>query len=176
MATDCPSPNGVAAQLEKILASPSFGNGSQASRLLRFVVERTLEGREEEIKESVLGVEVFGRQSFDPRTDPIVRVEASRLRQKLTGYYQSEGKQDAVRIVLPKRGYVPTFEPVDGRVLVPEAPARSSSRREKMAWGIAALFVLTTAGLGLAYWRQSHREIESLKFSILPPGGGGFPE
>ena len=59
MATDCPHPNGVAAQLEKILSSPSFGNGSQASRLLRFVVERTLEGREEEIKESVLGVEVF---------------------------------------------------------------------------------------------------------------------
>src|SRR5258708_6613553 len=114
MATDCPSPNGVAAQLEKILSSQSLGAaGSQAARLLRFVVERTLEGRADEIKESVLGVEVFGRRSFDPRTDPIVRVEASRLRQKLTSYYESDGKQDKIRIILPKRGYVPVFEPVE---------------------------------------------------------------
>src|SRR5207248_8858913 len=100
---DYPVPHAVAAQLEKILSSQTFGSGSQGSRLLRFVVERTLEGRAEEIKESVLGVEVFGRHSFDPRTDPIVRVEASRLRQKLTSYYDSEGKPDAVRIVFLQR-------------------------------------------------------------------------
>ena len=133
MATNCPAQD-VAAQLEKILSSQTFGNGTQASRLLRFVVERTLEHREEEIKESVLGVEVFGRPSFDPRTDPIVRVEASRLRQKLTSYYQSDGKEDAVRIVLPKRGYVPVFEPVERPTLAPTAPASSASRREKTAW------------------------------------------
>src|SRR5436189_1068805 len=111
MATNCPAQS-VAAHLEKILSSQSFGNGTQASRLLRFVVERTLEGRADEIKESVLGVEVFGRPSFDPRTDPIARVEASRLRQRLASYYQSEGRQDAVRIILPKGSYVPIFEPV----------------------------------------------------------------
>ena len=76
-------PNGVAAELEKVLSSQGFANASQGSRLLRFVVERTLEGRADEIKESVLGVEVFGRPSFDPRTDPIARVEASRLRNRL---------------------------------------------------------------------------------------------
>src|SRR5437868_5394640 len=119
MAPDSPPRNGVAAQLEKILSSPSFGGGTQAARMLRFVVERTLEGREEEIKESVLGSEVFGRRSFDPRTDPIVRVEASRLRQKLATYYQSEGKHDAVRIILPKRGYVPVFEPLEKPVAAP---------------------------------------------------------
>src|SRR5438309_2033900 len=102
--------NGVAAELEKVLSSQSFANSSQGSRLLRFVVERTLAGRADEIKESVLGMEVFGRQSFDPRTDAIARVEASRLRQKLAKYYESEGKQDPVRIILPKGGYVPIFE------------------------------------------------------------------
>src|ERR1700674_442007 len=162
MATNCPAQD-VAAQLEKILSSQTFGNGTQASRLLRFVVERTLEHRQEEIKESVLGAEVFGRPSFDPRTDPIVRVEASRLRQKLTSYYQSDGKEDAVRIVLPKRGYVPVFQPVDGPSAASPAPASSGSRREKMAWGISAVLVLTTIALGLAYWEQSHREAELLK-------------
>src|SRR5438132_1406162 len=175
MAPDCPLPDGVAAQLEKILSSQALGAaGSQAARLLRFVVERTLEGREDEIKESVLGLEVFGRPSFDPRTDPIVRVEASRLRQKLTSYYQSEGKEDGLRILLPKRGYVPVFEYVDGPTLATAAPTSSDSRREKIAWGISAVFVLTTMALGLAYWRQSSREVESLKLSILPPREAAF--
>src|SRR5439155_14969555 len=170
---NCPAQD-VATQLEKILSSQTFGNGTQASRLLRFIVERTLEHREKEIKESVLGVEVFGRQSFDPRTDPIVRVEASRLRQKLTSYYQSDGKEDGLRIVLPKRGYVPVFEHVDAPTLAPAAPASSGSRREKMAWGVSAVFVLMTVALGLAYWQQSHREVEPLKLSILPPGEAAF--
>src|SRR5712691_5214567 len=104
------SPDSVTTQLERIFSSESFGKSSQTSRLLRFVVERTLEGRADEIKENVLGVEVFGRQSFDPRTDTIVRVEATRLRQKLAYYYESEGKQDAIRIVLPKGTYVPVLE------------------------------------------------------------------
>src|SRR2546428_2249187 len=174
MASNGSAPQEVAAQLERILSSQTFGNGTQASRLLRFIVERTLEHREEEIKESVLGVEVFGRPSFDPRTDPIVRVEASRLRQKLTSYYQSDGKEDGLRIVLPKRGYVPVFEHVDAPTLAPTAPASSGSRREKMAWGISAVFVLMTVALGLAYWQQSHREVELLKLSILPPGEAAF--
>src|SRR5207249_11528153 len=132
MAPDCPAPHAVAAQLEKILSSQSLGAvGSQAARLLRFVVERTLEGREDEIKESVLGVEVFGRRSFDPRTDPIVRVEASRLRQKLTSYYQSEGKEDGLPLVLPKRGYVPVCEHVDAPTPAPTVTARSGSRRQQ---------------------------------------------
>src|SRR5438309_5640508 len=138
MAPDCPVPHAVAAQLEKILSSQTLGAaGSQAARLLRFVVERTLEGREDEIKESVLGVEVFGRRSFDPRTDPIVRVEASRLRQKLTSYYESDGKQDVVRIIFPKRGYVPLFETLEKPATAPTAPARSRFGWEKIAFGIA---------------------------------------
>ncbi|MBZ5617518.1 MAG: hypothetical protein LAQ69_02110 [Acidobacteriia bacterium] len=172
MAPDGPASNGVTAQLEKILSSQSFGSGTQAARMLRFVVERALEGREEEIKESVLGLEVFGRHSFDPRTDPIVRVEASRLRQKLASYYDSEGRQDAIRIVFPKRGYVPVFEPMEKPAPAPTAPAGSRSGWEKMALGVAGFFVLATVALGIAFWRQSHRAGELLMLSILPPPQG----
>ena len=70
----------VRAQLERILASAAFADAERASGFLRFVVERALEGRTAEIKESVIAVEVLGRNpSFDSKSDPIVRVEAGRL-------------------------------------------------------------------------------------------------
>jgi hypothetical protein len=100
----------VRAQLERILASATFAEADRPSRFLRFVVERALEGRAAEIKESVVAVEVLSRSpSFDPRSDPIVRTEAGRLRARLSSYYEAEGKADEVQIVLPKGGYVPEF-------------------------------------------------------------------
>jgi len=79
-----PDPASVREQLRKILASPVFANTARMSRFLQLAVERTLEGRGDELKEYVIGVEVFDRNaSFDPRVDPIVRVEARRLRAKL---------------------------------------------------------------------------------------------
>src|SRR6266851_10154636 len=101
----------VRAQLDRILASAVFGDAERASGFLRFVVERTLEGRTGGIKESVIAVEVLGRNpsSFDSKTDPIVRVEAGRLRDRLSSYYQGEGEEDRVLIAMPKGGYVPEF-------------------------------------------------------------------
>src|SRR6266849_3565740 len=100
----------VRAQLDRILASAAFADAERASTFLRFVVEHALEGRTGEIKESVIAVEVLGRKpSFDSKTDPIVRVEAGRLRDRLSSYYQGEGEADRVLIALPKGGYVPQF-------------------------------------------------------------------
>src|SRR5216684_7991245 len=100
----------VRAQLDRILASAAFADAERASSFLRFVVERALEGRSGEIKESVIAVEVLGRNpSFDSKSDPIVRVEAGRLRDRLSSYYQDEGEADRVLISLPKGGYVPEF-------------------------------------------------------------------
>src|SRR5216684_3292683 len=101
----------VRAQLDRILASAIFANAERASSFLRFVVERALEGHSGEIKESVIAVEVLGRNpsSFDSKSDPIVRVEAGRLRDRLSSYYQGEGEADHVLIALPKGGYVPEF-------------------------------------------------------------------
>jgi len=96
--------------LSKILASPVFSNSARMSRFLQLAVERTLEHRGEELKEYVIGVEVFDRPpSFDPRIDPIVRVEARRLRAKLKTYYESEGCHDELIVSLPTGCYTPVF-------------------------------------------------------------------
>jgi Tol biopolymer transport system component len=100
----------VRLQLDRILASAAFADVGRASSFLRFVVERKLEGHAGEIKESVIAVEVLGRTpSFDSKSDPIVRVEAGRLRERLSSYYEAEGGADPVLISLPKGRYVPEF-------------------------------------------------------------------
>ena len=116
-------------ELERVLGSPGFARNERLSRFLRFVVERRLEGRDGEIKESLLAIEVFGRPpDYDPKQDPIVRTEASRLRARLSEYYQGDGKDDPLVIELPKGGYVPAFRPgVAGQGPAPQD--RRSPRR-----------------------------------------------
>ena len=104
------TPSAVKAQLERVLNSKAFARSPRISRFLSFVVEQTLQGQESKLKEYLLGVEVFGRMdSFDPRIDSIVRVEARRLRYKLEKYYETEGQTDPVFIQFRKGCYVPTF-------------------------------------------------------------------
>src|SRR3974377_582723 len=87
----------VRQQLDRILASAAFADAGRACGFLRFVVERKLQGHATEIKESVIAVEVLGRTtSFDSKSNPIVRVEAGRLRERLTAYYEAEGGADPV--------------------------------------------------------------------------------
>src|SRR5215472_2032428 len=101
---------GVRRELDLVLGSEGFARNERLSRFLRFVVERRLEGRDQELKESVIAVEVFGRSpDYDPRRDPIVRTEATRLRARLSQYYVGEGKGDSLIIELPKGGYSPAF-------------------------------------------------------------------
>ena len=100
----------VQAELASILSSNAFSRAGLLSAFLRFVVERALEGEGAELKEYYLGLEVFRRdESYDPRIDPIVRVQARRLRAKLESYYEDEGKGDEILIELPKGAYVPVF-------------------------------------------------------------------
>ena len=90
----------VRLQLERILSSKGFANAERISRFLRFTVEHTLENRAAELKEYVIGVEVFDRRGkYDPRLDPVVRVAARRLRSKLAGYYEDEGKAGALSLI-----------------------------------------------------------------------------
>lgn len=97
-------------QLARILASTTFSQVDRLKRFVSFIVLEAVAGRGDELKEYVVGVQVFGKdQSFDPRTDPIVRVQARRLRARLGQYYQVEGQADDVIIELPKGGYVPAF-------------------------------------------------------------------
>jgi TolB-like protein len=108
-----PEPTGekaVRTQLEKILVSPGFIRSKRLGLFLRFTVEQYLEGRQNSLKEYLVGVEVFKKlESFDPRVDSIVRVEARRLRSKLERYYESEGRNDATIIRFRKGSYVPVI-------------------------------------------------------------------
>ena len=98
----------VEATLERILASPIFRRAPRHSRFLDFVVRKTLLGATGCVKEYVIGVEVFDRPTdYDPGTEPIVRVEAGRLRSRLAEYYKTSGKLDELRIYLPERDLRP---------------------------------------------------------------------
>jgi adenylate cyclase len=96
--------------LRRLLASRIFSRSQRLSRFLRFVVERALSSGAQDLKETLIAIHVFDRSSdFDPGTDPIVRVEARRLRAKLGQYYQTEGREAEVEIELPTGAYVPRF-------------------------------------------------------------------
>ena len=98
-------------QLARVRASTGFNRAGRSERLLTYLVEQTIAGRAHYLKEYSIAVDVLERgPDFDPRGDPIVRVEASRLRNKLEIYYATEGRHDALVISLPKGGYVPVFE------------------------------------------------------------------
>ena len=93
-------------QLDRILRSKTFHTVERLKRFLEFIVLETVEGRGDQLKEFVVGVQVFGKEhSFDPRNDPIVRVQARRLRARLSRYYTEEGQADELLIELPKGGY-----------------------------------------------------------------------
>ena len=101
----------VQAQLERILASETFRQVDRLKRFLRFIVIETVQGRGDQLKEYVIGVQVFDKEpSFDPRADPIVRVQARRLRARLVRYYRDEGRADDLSIELPKGRYSAVFK------------------------------------------------------------------
>lgn len=141
----------VRAHLAKILASDGFAKADRLCRFLRFTVEAKLSGEEGHIKEYVLGREVFDRNgNYDPRVDPIVRVEARRLRTKLEEYYSGAGQADALRIEFPKGGYVPVIRPAleaGPKIGQPQA----SQWRNIALWisGLALLLAATAGGYRL---------------------------
>ena len=105
-----PAAQTVQQQLERILASPEFHATNRQREFLQFVVTETIAGRVQEIKAYTVATRVFGRKSdFDQATDPIVSIQANGLRRALERYYLVAGKQDPVRIDIPKGTYVPTF-------------------------------------------------------------------
>ena len=130
----------VVAQLDKVLGSRTFSRAESLGRLLRYLVEETVAGRSAGLKEVTIGVEALGRgSSFDPDADPIVRVQARRLRQKLEAYYRGEGLTDAIVIGLPKGAYIPTFAERAARFVEPKKSNRlrrfrPSPRRRACAW------------------------------------------
>lgn len=130
------------AELDRVLGSRIFAHSTRLGRFLKFGVESALAGRTD-VNEYSIGVDVFGRDaSFDPRIDPIVRVDARRLRTKLREYYDGEGADNHLEICLPLRTYIPVFRTRDRQ----PAPATSVSqfRRESAVRESIAVFPFTS--------------------------------
>ena len=120
-----PSRFEVLEQLEKIAISEHFRNSKRYPALLRFIVEHTLSGRTDVLKERTLGSEVFGRPSdYDTNADPVVRVAAGEIRKRLAQYYRTPGHERELIIDIPLGSYVPHFLPAS------PAPAITALRAE----------------------------------------------
>ncbi|ANP85972.1 adenylate cyclase [Rhizobium leguminosarum] len=104
-----PQADDISEQLERVVSSPEFPGVGRAAAFLRYVVSETLDGRGNRIKAYSIAIEVFGRDPGFTQDDPVVRIEAGRLRRSLERYYLVAGQHDPVRIDIPKGGYVPTF-------------------------------------------------------------------
>lgn len=136
--------------LETILATALFRGSRNYSSFLRFVVERRLEGRTEDLKERSLGVDVFGRSpSYDTSADPVVRSTASEVRKRLAQFYRDPEQSGRVRIELPLGSYVPEFRSAPERNGA-EAAGGEAWRRMRPVAGIAAAVVLCAA---VGIWR-----------------------
>jgi TolB-like protein len=121
-----PSPDEVRVQLDRILGHRDFEASDRTRRFLRFVVEEALAGRADRLKGYTIAVEVFGRdKDFDANLDPIVRIQAGRLRRALEHYYLVAGGQDPIVISVPKGGYAPEFSRVESAAGSQRAPAES---------------------------------------------------
>jgi eukaryotic-like serine/threonine-protein kinase len=160
------SPAEIRAQLHRILGSAVFLDARRPSAFLSFIVETSLTGGAGGIKEYLIGIEVFDRPSeYDPKDDPIVRIEAGRLRKKLTEYYAGPGARDPILIEVPKGGYVPVFQRRAGPAEPEEthtstlpdvrpAPQEAPASHNWKLWKIlatACLLLAVLIGAGLYY-------------------------
>jgi hypothetical protein len=164
--------------VRRIVHSPTFARSERLGALLTYVCDLTLNGREAEINEQKIGQAVFGRsRDYDSSADGIVRSQASRLRQRLELYYQQEGADEPIRVVIPRGGYVPVFEaqntpasPVVEPTAVlqdaaPLTPALSTGVQSRISfswkllpWGLC--LVLCTALV--AVWAHDHQKTRSV--------------
>jgi serine/threonine-protein kinase len=163
-------------QLDRILSSATFRQVDRLKRFLSFIVRESLEGRGDQLKEYVVGVQVFDKDSsFDPRADPIVRVQARRLRARLGRYYREEGGNDATVIELPKGGYAPVFRPREAA-----ASGRRSMGPTLAGQNTIAVLPFSdhSASHDLGYFCDGlyqeliHRlaRVEALRVLVAPPG------
>jgi hypothetical protein len=120
------SPSEAAAiqrQLELLLESPHFSHSKRFPSFLRFVVDQTLAGEADTLKERTLGIEVFGKDAdYDTASDPIVRVTAAEIRKRIAQYYQDPGHKDELRITLPSGAYIPQFHWPHNAEEIPQLP------------------------------------------------------
>lgn len=173
------SPAAIRLQLERILQNDDFPATDQRREFLRYIVNETLEGREKLLKGVSIAQSVFGRdENFDQQIDPVVRLEARRLRSDLDRFYVGAGRWDSIRISVPKGGYTPRFDPQEAlKPSVPnpapdspappvETPARNR-RAAKVAAALGGGLMLLTLAWFLFFPRQIDTNMDLPKGPVI---------
>jgi hypothetical protein len=181
-------------QVQRIIASNTFKSAPTLQQLFQFLATRALDGHPDEIKEYTIGVEALGRkQDFDPKIDPIVRVQIYRLRHKLKEYYEMEGASDSILVEVPKGHYLPTFKlakagtptlhevPAPQRVVKPAEPTMGNievDRRGLSLRAVAILIVSIVAAFAAGflvnnYWHR--RQENAVASSVRPDAAADDP-
>jgi TolB-like protein/Tfp pilus assembly protein PilF len=162
----------VREQLGRILHSGPFAHSRRRQRFLEYIVNEALAGRGEQLKGYTVGIEVFDRpEAFDPAIDPIVRIEAARVREKLREYYDTDGLSDPVRIDLPKGTYTPQIE---FRAATDEPQTNglpAKGRAHAPAWVLVAVIAGAVLLLiaGYAAWRSlAFNPQDKASIAVLP--------
>ncbi len=184
-----PTEEQVREELMRVLASQEFRSSKRSQAFLRFVVEHTLNGDADALKERTIGIEVFGRPtSYDPSDDATVRVKAGEVRKRLVLYYSTQGAADPLRIEMPPGTYVPVFhaalaappephpaeDPIPPPAPTPPPPDPNPfSRRDRAVWAAAGAGIM--CAIGLAAWALTRPSSTALDQFWAPVLQGSAP-
>ncbi|MDR3797837.1 MAG: hypothetical protein P4K93_06770 [Terracidiphilus sp.] len=158
-----PAPEQIWAELDRILKSPAFRKSKRYPRFLTFIVEQVLIGKADQLKERLLGIEVFDRPpDYELATDPIVRVAAGEIRKRLAQYYSESGYGNGIRIRLQPGSYVPEFQFSETSI----APELNSSPTQPSA--VPLRDILPNRTSGLRHKRTVATIVAALGLTMIP--------
>jgi hypothetical protein len=157
----------IHAQVERLVHSKAFENSEVHRKLLQYLAEKSITGEADRLKEYTVGLEAFGKPpTYDPKRDSIVRLQASRLRQKLTTYYQIEANGDPLLVSLPKGAFKLSFEPrpqlSDVPAAIPETPQRNPQRQVRLLLAMLAVAILWAVLATVGYVRARSQPASGL--------------
>jgi hypothetical protein len=166
----------VREELARVLASQEFRTSKRSQEFLRYVVENTLAGRTDTLKERTIGIDVFARPaSYDPADDATVRVKAGEVRKRLDRYYATEGRVDSLHIDLPAGTYIPEF-----RAVTPpedkDHPSKAPQPEKSLSWAlIAMLAAVMLVAASMYFLFRPHRQETTLDQFWAPMLQGSQP-
>lgn len=167
-------PDEIREQVSRILASQYFSKSKHYPAMLQYVVTKALDGREEDIKERTLGIEVFHRPpDYDTNLDPVVRITAGEIRKRLAQYYRDPNHETELNINIPSGSYLPEFrrqppKNLPAPVLMPLVVHKVSNNRRRLAYGCICAFLVLGVVVSIRLW-QAQTPVERFWGPLLKP-------